>query len=73
MKTHDLKVWPEYYRALISGAKKFELRKNDREFQVRDQLLLREWDPQVFKDTLQSLGAVETYETEKELETAKAL
>lgn len=45
MKMHDLKTWPEYFDAIISGAKLFEVRKDDRGFTVGDTLLLREWDP----------------------------
>jgi hypothetical protein len=41
----DLKVWPEFFEKLKSGAKTFELRKNDRGYEVGDTLLLREWNP----------------------------
>lgn len=45
--THTLKVWPQYFDALDSGGKTFELRKDDRtpRFAVGDVLRLREWDP----------------------------
>ena len=43
-KTHELKIKPEYFFAIKSGHKKFELRKNDRNFKVGDQLILCEWD-----------------------------
>lgn len=42
---HDLKTWPAYWPALESGAKTFEIRRNDRGFQPGDTLNLREWDP----------------------------
>jgi hypothetical protein len=42
--THSLKTWPEYYKAVESGAKNFEVRRNDRPFKVGDTLLLQEWD-----------------------------
>lgn len=45
MMVHDLKTWPEFYADLLSGAKTFELRKNDRGFEVGDELRLHEWDP----------------------------
>ena len=45
MTTHELKVWPSYYEAIVRGEKRFEARQDDRGFQVGDVLLLREWDP----------------------------
>lgn len=41
---HYLKIKPEYYRDVQSGLKKFELRKNDRDFQVGDILMLIKLD-----------------------------
>lgn len=46
MKKHQLKIWPESYRAVISMKKKFEVRKDDREFEIGDTLLLREFVPE---------------------------
>ena len=43
-KVHDLKILPEYFRAVKSGEKTFEVRFNDRNFQKGDVLHLREWD-----------------------------
>lgn len=36
MKLHELKIKEEYYRELEAGNKTFEIRKNDRDFQVGD-------------------------------------
>lgn len=44
-QTHELKTWPSQFRALQSGAKLAEFRKNDRDFRVDDELVLREWIP----------------------------
>lgn len=43
---HELKTWPGYFAALVSGMKTFEFRRDDREprFAEFDQLHLREWD-----------------------------
>ena len=45
-KTHTVKTLPEYYQAAASGIKKFELRKNDRDYHVADILVLKEWEPE---------------------------
>ena len=45
MKIHVLKTWPEYFKEVESGNKNFELRLNDRDFQVGDRLDLMEYDP----------------------------
>lgn len=43
---HTLKVWPEYFRAIRTGQKKFEVRRgNDREYKTGDHLRLREYLP----------------------------
>ena len=52
--THELKTWPEFFIETRGGRKKFELRKNDRDFRVGDQLLLKEWDPKVYQKNLPS-------------------
>jgi len=44
MATHQLKVWSEYMDDLLNGNKTFELRYNDRNFQVGDFLSLKEYD-----------------------------
>jgi hypothetical protein len=44
MKEHELKVWTDFYPAIESGEKTFELRFDDRAYHAGDILLLREWD-----------------------------
>ena len=45
MATVKYKIWPEYFEAVASGKKKYELRLSDREVGEGDTLLLEEWDP----------------------------
>lgn len=42
---HRLKCWPEYYMPIIAGRKNFDLRRDDRDFQVGDEIILEEWSP----------------------------
>lgn len=41
---HELKIHPQYFKAIENGKKYWEIRKNDRNFKVGDIVLLREWD-----------------------------
>lgn len=42
---HRLKVWPEYFKAILEGKKRFEYRINDRNYGVGDVLHLFEFEP----------------------------
>ena len=43
-RVHELKILPQYFVAVAAGRKTFEIRKNDRDFQVGDEVVLKEWD-----------------------------
>lgn len=45
MKTHELKILPDHYREVAAGRKTYEVRRNDRGFEVGDVLHLLEWSP----------------------------
>lgn len=46
MTTHYLKCWPEYFDAIVSGSKRFEIRReDDRHFDVMDDLVPQDYDP----------------------------
>lgn len=62
--THELKILPEYFEAVTSGRKRFEIRKNNRDFKVGDLLYLREWNGENF--TGESYKAEVTYITDYE-------
>lgn len=42
---HELRTWPEPFKAIANEQKMHEIRKTDRTFAVGDTLRLREWDP----------------------------
>lgn len=48
---HALKQLPEYFKPVVDGIKGFEVRKNDRPFQVGDLLALNEWDAEMERYT----------------------
>lgn len=54
MTRHDLKTWPEFFDAVADGSKTFELRRDDRGFEVGDVLALHKYDP----DTEAWLGSM---------------
>lgn len=43
-RTHKLKILPKYFESILDGTKNFELRKNDRDYKVGDDLILEEYD-----------------------------
>lgn len=59
---HELKIAPEYFKDVRTGLKKFEIRKNDRDFKVGDRLFLKEWNN--YHYTGKSINVVVTYITD---------
>lgn len=58
---HVLKTHPPYFQRVKSGDKTFEVRKDDRDFQVNDTLELVEFDPITNEFTQDKLLAEITY------------
>jgi hypothetical protein len=42
---HRLKTWPSYFRAIDRGEKRFEVRRDDRGFDVGHEVVLEEYEP----------------------------
>lgn len=49
------KTWPEYFEAVFSGKKKYDLRLNDFDINEGDILVLEEWDPKTQQYTGRSI------------------
>jgi hypothetical protein len=41
---HELKILPQYFKAVADGSKTFEIRKNDRDYKTGDILVLKEYE-----------------------------
>lgn len=41
---HELKILPQYFNDVVCQKKTFEIRKDDRDYQVGDTLILKEFD-----------------------------
>jgi Domain of unknown function (DUF3850) len=44
MTIHQVKSWSHLFDAIVSGAKAYDLRKNDRNYQIGDELVLARYD-----------------------------
>lgn len=62
---HNLKILPSYFNDVLSRKKSFEIRYNDRNFQVHDVLVLQEWSEEG-QYTGRSLSAQVIYITDYE-------
>jgi len=61
MATVKKKIWPEYFEAVSSGKKKFELRLNDFEINEGDLLILEEWNSKTREYTGRKIEKKVTY------------
>lgn len=57
----EKKVWPQYFEAILSGKKTYELRLADWECREGDILKLKEWDPRTKKYTGRQVEREVTY------------
>jgi hypothetical protein len=60
---HELKSHPRPFNSILAGHKKHDLRTNDQDFLEGDEILFREWDPDMQRYTGRHLIATITYMT----------
>ncbi|MBC2164871.1 DUF3850 domain-containing protein [Listeria booriae] len=63
-KAHRLKIHPEYFQPVLDGIKLFEIRKNDRNFQVGDFATLNEYNPDTKEFTGRTISVRISYMTD---------
>ncbi|HOM77705.1 DUF3850 domain-containing protein [Patescibacteria group bacterium] len=61
MKTIEKKIWSEYFDAVASGKKNFELRLADWDIEIGDTLILKEWNHKNNKYTGREIKRAVTY------------
>lgn len=66
MKVHELKIAPEYFGPVFDGIKTFEIRKNDRGYEIGDLIHLKEFDDEAFtgKSVIMEITYTTTYNQE---------
>jgi hypothetical protein len=58
---HELKCWPNYFNSARNRSKPFELRLDDRGFNVDDFIVLKEWIPETKTYTGETESLLVTY------------
>lgn len=61
MKTIEKKIWTEYFDAVASGNKNFELRLADWDIEIGDTLILKDWNPKTKEYTGRQIERTVTY------------
>ena len=64
MALHDIKCEPEYFHRTWVGHKLFEIRKNDRNYEEGDCVIINEWNPGTQMYTGRTIDAIITYVTD---------
>jgi uncharacterized protein YqfB (UPF0267 family) len=62
--TNELKIYKEYFEAVLNGSKTFEIRKNDRNYRVGDRIVLNELQDDKKTYTGRHFKGVITYVTD---------
>ncbi|MFP7277315.1 DUF3850 domain-containing protein [Bacillus paralicheniformis] len=63
---HSLKIKQEFFAPVIQKIKTFEIRKNDRNFCIGDQIILNEWNEDINRFTGRKIKGEITYITDYE-------
>ena len=57
----ELKCWPEFFETILDGRKQFELRRNDRNYEVGQEYCIKEWDTSTVSYTGREVNVRITY------------
>jgi hypothetical protein len=49
---HEVKCWPKHFECIRTGEQRSTVRRNDRDYEVGDELVFREWMPEDETGTL---------------------
>lgn len=60
---HEMKSWPWFFQAFMDGNKLHDLRQKDRDFQIGDVVVLKEYDPRTGKYSGSELAMEISYMT----------
>lgn len=58
-QTQELKILPQFFRAVKEGRKRFEIRKNDRNFQIGDTVWLHEYTKGEYTGNSINIGRID--------------
>lgn len=58
---HVVKSWPIWFEAVFVDEKQFEVRKDDRNYQKNDNLIMLEWEPDAERYTGREIRAEVAY------------
>ncbi len=61
---HFIKCWPDFFGDVYDGGRPFEIRRNDRDYRVGDQVIIQEWEPKTQTYTGRCIDWIIGYITE---------
>jgi Domain of unknown function (DUF3850) len=63
-KHHEIKIYPKWFDLARTQCKRFEVRKNDRDYQIGDTIKMREWGHETYSGWFLTATISSTYSGE---------